>query len=129
MECSARHERLEIILQRGQLRRGRPFSATVSGDPNQDGNDSMTAFPATAATRSPARLCHRRPAAGQTMHLGDATNSDFIGELVRPSSIADNQRVTITSNGLINSANTFVTNSVVANIAPYPGYYSCPQTS
>jgi hypothetical protein len=32
----------------------------------------------------------------------------------------DNQRVTITSNGLVNSATTFVSNSVVANIAPTP---------
>jgi hypothetical protein len=38
----------------------------------------------------------------------------------------DNQRVTITSNGLVNNAITLVTNSVVANIAPYSGYYELP---
>ena len=38
----------------------------------------------------------------------------------------DNQPVTITSNGLVNSATTFVQNSVTANIAPYPGYYELP---
>jgi hypothetical protein len=38
----------------------------------------------------------------------------------------DNQRVSITSNGMISSAGTFVQNSVTANIAPYPGYYALP---
>jgi len=38
----------------------------------------------------------------------------------------DNQRVTITSNGMISTASTFVQNSVEAKGAPYPGYYSLP---
>ena len=38
----------------------------------------------------------------------------------------DNQRVAITSNGMIASASSFVQNSVTANIAPYPGYYALP---
>jgi len=38
----------------------------------------------------------------------------------------DNQRVAITSNGMIASASTFTQSSVTANIAPYPGYYQIP---
>ena len=38
----------------------------------------------------------------------------------------DNRRVAITSNAMIASASTFVSNSVTANIAPYPGYYRLP---
>ena len=41
----------------------------------------------------------------------------------------DNQRVTITSNGMVNSATTFVTNSVTANIAPTPATTNYPPTS
>jgi hypothetical protein len=41
----------------------------------------------------------------------------------------DNQRVTITSNGLVNNATTFVTNSVTANIAPTPATTNYPQIS
>jgi hypothetical protein len=38
----------------------------------------------------------------------------------------DNQRVAITSNGMVANASTFVQSSVTANIAPYPGYYQLP---
>ena len=38
----------------------------------------------------------------------------------------DNQRVTITSNGLVNSASTFVQSSVTTGLAQYPGYYESP---
>ena len=38
----------------------------------------------------------------------------------------DNQRVAITSNGLVASASTFVQSSVSANSVPYPGYYTLP---
>jgi hypothetical protein len=38
----------------------------------------------------------------------------------------DNQRMAITSNGMLASASTFVQNDVKANAARYPGYYSLP---
>jgi hypothetical protein len=38
----------------------------------------------------------------------------------------DNQRVTITSNGMVANATTFVQNDVTVNLAPYPGYYQLP---
>ena len=38
----------------------------------------------------------------------------------------DNQRVAITSNGMITTASTFVQSSVNANTAPYPGCSQLP---
>ena len=38
----------------------------------------------------------------------------------------DNQRVAITSNGMVASASTFVQSYVTANVAPFPGYYDLP---
>jgi hypothetical protein len=38
----------------------------------------------------------------------------------------DNQRVTITSNGMMASATTFVQSYVTAGVAAYPGYYQLP---
>jgi hypothetical protein len=38
----------------------------------------------------------------------------------------DNQRVTITSNGMTVDATMFVQNSTNVGLAPYPGYYQLP---
>ena len=38
----------------------------------------------------------------------------------------DNQRVEITSNGLVANASTFVQSYVTAGIQPFPGYYQLP---
>ncbi len=105
---------------------GRPFSATVAGDPNQDGNDlndrlpgyTRNAFTGPDYTTTDLRLT-------KLMRLGERCKLNFIAESFNLLN-RDNQRVTITSNGLVNNATTFVTNSVVANIAPYPGYYQLP---
>ena len=105
---------------------GRPFSATVAGDPNQDGNDlndrlpgyTRNAFTGPDYTTTDLRLT-------KLVRLGERYKLNFIVESFNLLN-RDNQRVTITSNGLINNATTFVTNSVVANIAPYPGYYQLP---
>ena len=105
---------------------GRPFSATVAGDPNQDGNDlndrlpgyTRNAFTGPDYTTTDLRLT-------KLVRIGERYKLNFIAESFNLLN-RDNQRVTITSNGLINNATTFVTNSVVANIAPYPGYYQLP---
>jgi hypothetical protein len=105
---------------------GRPFSATVDGDPNQDGNDLNDRLPgysrngftgpdyATADLRvSKVIRLHERCKLNLTAESFNLFNRD-------------NQRVSITSNGLVSSASTFVQSSVTANIAPYPGYYELP---
>jgi len=105
---------------------GRPFSATVAGDPNQDGNDlndrlpgyTRNAFTGPDYTTTDLRLT-------KLVRLRERYKLNFIAESFNLLN-RDNQRVTITSNGLINNATTFVTNSVTANIAPYPGYYELP---
>ena len=102
---------------------GRPFSATVAGDPNQDGNDlndrlpgySRNAFTGPDYATTDLRLT-------KTVRFGERYKLNLVAESFNLLN-RDNQRVTITSNGLVNSATTFVQNSVTANIAPYPGYY------
>jgi hypothetical protein len=104
---------------------GRPFSATVAGDPNQDGNDlndrlpgySRNAFTGPDYATTDLRLT-------KTVRFGERYKVNLIAESFNLLN-RDNQRVTITSNGLVNNATTFVTNSVTANIA-YPGYYQLP---
>ena len=105
---------------------GRPFSATVAGDPNQDGNDlndrlpgySRNAFTGPDYATADLRLT-------RTLRLHERYKLNFIAESFNLFN-RDNQRVTITSNGLVSSASTFVQTSVNTTIAPYPGYYELP---
>ena len=86
---------------------------------------STTVFRATAATPLPApsdtatdlRLT-------KLLRLGERHKINLIAESFNLLN-RDNQRVTITANGLVNNATTFVTNSVGANIT-LPGYYQLP---
>jgi hypothetical protein len=105
---------------------GRPFSATVDGDPNQDGNDlndrlpgySRNAFTGPDYATADLRV-------SRMIRLHERCKLDLTAESFNLLN-RDNQRVTITSNGLVSSASTFVQSSVTANIAPYPGYYELP---
>jgi len=105
---------------------GRPFSATVDGDPNQDGNDlndrlpgyTRNAFTGPDYATADLRLT-------RMIRLRERCKLDLSAESFNLFN-RDNQRVTITSNGLVSSASTFVQSSVTANIAPYPGYYELP---
>ena len=105
---------------------GRPVNATVAGDPNQDGNDlndrlpgySRNAFTGPDYATADLRITRR-------IHLSERYKIDFVAEAFNLSN-RDNQRVEITSNGLVASASTFVQSYVTANIAPYPGYYELP---
>ncbi len=105
---------------------GRPFNATVAGDPNQDSNDlndrlpgySRNAFTGPDYATTDVRVT-------RTVRCGERYKLNFVAESFNLFN-RDNQRVTITSNGLVSSASTFVQSSVTANIAPYPGYYQLP---
>jgi hypothetical protein len=105
---------------------GRPFSATVAGDPNQDGNDlndrlpgyTRNAFTGPDYATADLRLT-------RTVRLHERYKLNFVAESFNLLN-RDNQRVTITSNGLVSSASTFVQTSVNTTIAPYPGYYELP---
>jgi hypothetical protein len=105
---------------------GRPFNATVSGDPNQDGNDlndrlpgySRNAFTGPDYATTDLRLT-------RTVRFGERYKLNFVAESFNLLN-RDNQRVAITSNGMVASASSFVQNSVTASVAPYPGYYQLP---
>jgi hypothetical protein len=105
---------------------GRPVNATVSGDPNQDGNDlndrlpgyRRNAFTGPDYATTDLRLT-------RTIRFHERYKFNLLAESFNLLN-RDNQRVAITSNGMIASASTFVPNSVTANIAPYPGYYRLP---
>ncbi|HKI00296.1 MAG TPA: hypothetical protein VJ999_14430 [Candidatus Sulfotelmatobacter sp.] len=105
---------------------GRPVNATVSGDPNQDGNDlndrlpgySRNAFTGPDYATADLRLTRK-------IRLGERCKIEFMADAFNLFN-RDNQRVAITSNGLVTTASMFVPNSVTAGIAPYPGYYTLP---
>jgi hypothetical protein len=106
---------------------GRPVNATVSGDPNQDGNDLNDRLPGYR------RNSFTGPDYASTdfrvtrkLRLSERYKLEFIAESFNLFN-RDNRRVTITSNGLIANATTFVPNSATAGGAPYPGYYQQPQ--
>ena len=106
---------------------GRPVNATVSGDPNQDGNDlndrlpgfSRNAFTGPDYATTDLRLT-------RIFRIGERYKLNLIVESFNLFN-RDNQQVTITSNGLIANATTFVQNSTTVGNTPYPAYYQRPQ--
>jgi hypothetical protein len=105
---------------------GRPFNATVAGDPNQDGNglnDRLPGYSRNAFTGPDYETADLRLT--RSIHLHERYKLNLVVESFNLFN-RDNQRVAITSNGLIANASTFVQDSVTANIAPYPGYYNLP---
>ncbi|HEV2397669.1 MAG TPA: TonB-dependent receptor [Candidatus Sulfotelmatobacter sp.] len=107
---------------------GRPVNATVSGDPNQDGNDlndrlpgyTRNAFTGPDYSTTDLRLT-------RVLRFREHYKLNLMAESFNLFN-RDNQRVAITSNGMVASASTFVQSSVTANIAPYPGYYQLPNS-
>jgi hypothetical protein len=105
---------------------GRPVNATVDGDPNQDGNDlndrlpgyRRNAFTGPDYATADLRVTRR-------FRLSERCKLDFVAESFNLFN-RDNQRVAITSNGLVASASTFVQSSVTDGITMYPGYYTLP---
>ncbi|HZQ94856.1 MAG TPA: TonB-dependent receptor [Candidatus Sulfotelmatobacter sp.] len=105
---------------------GRPYNATVAGDPNQDGNslnDRLPGYIRNAFTGPDYATTDVRLT--RTIRFREQYKLNFVAESFNLFN-RDNQRLAITSNGMVASASTFVQNSVTANIAPYPGYYALP---
>jgi len=105
---------------------GRPFNATVSGDPNQDANDLNDRLPGyrrNAFTGPDYATTDLRIT--RTIRFHERYKLNLVAESFNLLN-RENQRVAITSNGMIASASSFVQDSVTANIAPYPGYYQLP---
>ena len=102
---------------------GRPVNASVSGDPNQDGNDTNDRLPgytrngflgpdyATTDLRVTRQI-----------RFSERYKLNFIAESFNVFN-RDNQRVTVTSNGMVATAATFVQSYTTVGNTPYPGYY------
>jgi Carboxypeptidase regulatory-like domain/TonB dependent receptor len=126
------HEALGNVFNNWQLSSvftygsGRPVNASVSGDPNQDGNDlndrlpgySRNGFLGPDYASTDMRLTRK-------VRLGERYKLNFIAESFNVFN-RDNQRVQITSNGLIANATTFVQNSATVGGTIYPAYYQQP---
>lgn len=105
---------------------GRPVSATVAGDPNQDGNDLNDRLPGyirNAFTGPDYATVDMRLT--RTIRFHERYKLNLVAESFNLLN-RDNQRVTITSNGMVANASTFVQSAVKVNLAPYPGYYELP---
>ena len=105
---------------------GRPFSAMVGGDPNQDGNelnDRLPGYSRNGFTGPDYATVDLRLGRSFKLkeHLKLNLSADSFNLFNR-----DNQRVEITSNGMISTASTFVQSYVTTGITPYPGYYELP---
>jgi hypothetical protein len=106
---------------------GRPVNATVTGDPNQDGNYdndrlpgySRNAFTGPDYASTDLRLVRK-------IHVGPGYRLEFSADSFNLFN-RDNQRVTITTDGLTAEATTFTPYSVYVSGVPYPAYYQQPQ--
>ncbi len=105
---------------------GRPVNATVAGDPNQDGNglnDRLPGYRRNGFTGPDYASTDLRVT--RRLRLGERCKLELIGSSFNLLN-RDNQRVEITSNGMIVSATTFTQNSTTVGNAPYPAYYQQP---
>jgi hypothetical protein len=105
---------------------GRPVNATVSGDPDQDGNDLNDRLPGytrNAFTGPDYATTDLRVT--RTIRFRERYKLNLVAESFNLLN-RDNQRVAITSDGMVANASTFVQSDVSANLAPYPGYYQLP---
>jgi hypothetical protein len=107
---------------------GRPVNATVSGDPNQDGNYdndrlpgySRNGFTGPDYASTDLRLVRK-------IHVAHSYRLEFTADSFNLFN-RDNQRVEITSSGLTVEATTFTQYSAYVDGIFYPAYYQQPQS-
>ena len=105
---------------------GRPVNATVDGDPNQDGNDLNDRLPGyTRNAFTGPDYASTDMRVTRQIRLKGRYKLNLVAESFNLFN-RDNQRVEITSNGLVANASTFVQSYVTAGIQPFPGYYQLP---
>jgi len=105
---------------------GRPANATVSGDPNQDGNtsnDRLSKYGRNALLGPDYATMDLRVA--RKLNLGGRYRLELTGESFNLFN-RDNQRYGVTDNGYYNSAGAFVKYSQSAGGTYYPAYYQQP---
>ena len=105
---------------------GRPTNATVSGDPNQDGNTSNDRLPKYGrnALLGPdyASMDLR---AGRKIDLGRRYHLELTADSFNLFN-RDNKRYGLTDNGFYNAAGQFIKYSQQAGTAYYPAYFQQP---
>jgi hypothetical protein len=107
---------------------GRPVNATVTGDPNQDGNYdndrlpgySRNGFTGPDYASTDLRLVRK-------IHVAQGYRLEFTADSFNLFN-RDNQRVEITSSGLTVEATTFTQYSTYVDGIFYPAYYQQPQS-
>ena len=107
---------------------GRPVNATVSGDPNQDGNyenDRLPGYSRNGFTGPDYASTDLRVV--RKIRVAQGYRLDFTADSFNLFN-RDNQRVEITSSGLTVEATTFTPYNTYVNGVPYPAYYQQPQS-
>jgi hypothetical protein len=105
---------------------GRPANATVSGDPNQDGNDGndrLSGYGRNAFLGPDYATLDLR--VGRKIKLGAHLRLELLAEAFNLFN-RDNKRYDIADNGFYNSAGQFIKYSQSANGTYYPAYYQQP---
>jgi hypothetical protein len=105
---------------------GRPTNATVTGDPNQDGNtsnDRLSKYGRNALLGPDYASTDLRM--GRKVDLGGRIHLEFTGESFNVFN-RDNKKYGITDSGFYNSAGRFVKYSQRAGGSYYPAYYQQP---
>ena len=105
---------------------GRPVNASVAGDPNQDGNydnDRLPGYSRNAFTGPNYSSADLRIV--RKIHLRERDRLELTIDSFNLFN-RDNQRVTITSDGLTAEATTFTPYTTYVLNVPYPAYYQQP---
>jgi hypothetical protein len=105
---------------------GRPVSATVTGDANQDGNNSNDRLPGLSRNSlvgpdyatTDIRLTRR-------LHIGDRLKLELVAESFNLLN-RDNQRVLITQDGFQTNSAQFVQTGKLIGINHFPAQYRSP---
>lgn len=105
---------------------GRPANATVSGDPNQDGNtgnDRLAGYGRNAFLGPDYATMDMR--VGRRIKLGGHLRLELTGEAFNLLN-RDNKRYGITDNGFYNSSGQFIKYAQSVDGVYYPAYYQRP---
>jgi hypothetical protein len=105
---------------------GRPISATVTGDANQDGNtsnDRLTGFSRNSLVRPDYANADIRMSRHHL--LGDRVKLEFLAESFNLPN-RDKERVQITQYGFVSNSAQFVQTSKVIGINIFPAQYRTP---
>ena len=105
---------------------GRPANATVTGDPNQDGNtdnDRLAGYGRNSFLGPDYATMDMR--LSRKIKLGGHLRLELMAEAFNLFN-RDNQRYLISDNGFYNSAGQFIKSSTTVNGIYYPAYYQRP---